>query len=248
MVQLSRPLEKRSDRARSRARHCPWSIVSLSFPGPGCVWHPGVSRRESRYPTRALRPAGACGPSCPSGCIRDLPSRACQHQATLSGPRVTRCWLHWPGPSSGTLKGCLRADPRCRSHDPKVFCVEQIGRTSEPSGARAVTRVRGPAPGLPVSLGSPPTTHPARGLSESQFGSVDSDVTAQGLARGALTRIGPMSDPSHPWSGGHLGPLPSAPVQRPRLPSGSSAFARAAGVRFLGALQDPRFPAQGRVQ
>ena len=122
---------------------------------------PGVGRRESRYPSRALRPAGACGPSCPSGCIRDLPSRACQHQATLSGPRVTCCWLHWPGPSSDTLEGCLRADPRCRSHDPKVFCVEQIGRTSEPSGARAVTRVQGPAPGLPVSPGFAPHHAPS---------------------------------------------------------------------------------------
>ena len=122
-------------------------------------------------------------------------------------------------------------DPRCRSHDPKVFCVGQIGRTSEPLGARAVLRVQGPAPRAPgIPWVRPITMRPARGLSESQSGSEDSDVSAQGLACGALTRIGPMSDPSHPWSDGHLGPLPSAPVQRPRLPSGSSAFARAAGI------------------
>jgi len=48
----------------------------------------------------------------------------------------------------------------------------------------------GSGTGLPVSPGFAPTTRPARGLSESRSGSRDSDVSAQGLARDALTRIG----------------------------------------------------------
>ncbi len=137
----------------------PSPVASLVLSGPGCEWQP-------QCPTRALRPAGACRPSCPCRLFWDLPGRARWHRATLPGPRLSQCRLRVPGPSPWRPRGVTGGgSTRAESRPRRAGALNKEAQRSCPSGARAVLRAKGPAPWIPVFPGTAPPTRPARGTS-----------------------------------------------------------------------------------
>ncbi len=143
-----------------------WPLVSRQSPPPRtkvCMapWREPegvpvpVTGVATRGGLRAVLPERVYNP-----CIRNLPGRSCQHRAALPGLRVSQCRLCSPGPSPNTLKECRRAGPRrCFQCSTEACDFDKVDSTSEPSGAKAVPRVQGPAPGFPVSPGFTPSLH-----------------------------------------------------------------------------------------
>ena len=108
---------------------------------------------DPRGPVGRLARAGL------SGRIWDLSGRVRWHRATLPGPQVSRCRLHDLGPSPWRSRGVTGGSSRAESRPRRAGALNKAAQRSYPSGARAVLRAQGPAPGIPVSPGDAPHRH-----------------------------------------------------------------------------------------
>ena len=108
---------------------------------------PGREPGEVPVPVTGFAARTACWQSCSCGLIQDLPGRASRHRTTL--------------PEAAGVP-ILAVNPRSYLRHPlgvaavsmtEACAFDKIGRTSDSSGAKAVHRVRGSVPGLPVLPG-----------------------------------------------------------------------------------------------